>query len=59
MAPVESDGFCLRKGKLEVGADIRRVWQVLVAEVYTAGIFSGVGGVFIAVDSMPRQCCLG
>ena len=59
MAPVESVGFCSREGEGEGGADLRRVWWVLVAQVSSAGRFLGVGGVLVEDDSMPRQCCGG
>ena len=59
MAPVESSGFRLREGEGEVGTDLRRVKQLLVVQVSAAGRLSGVGGVLVADDYIPRQCCRG
>ena len=59
MAPVESSGFHLREGGGEGGADIRRVQQVLILLVSASGRLSGVGGVPVAANSMPMQCCWG
>ena len=59
MAPVESAGFSVREGKREVGTDLRRVRWVLVGQVYAADRLSGVRGVLVAADSIPRKCCRG
>ena len=55
MAPVESAGFRLREGVVEVGTDLQRVHRVLLAQVSAAGRLSGVGGFLVAADSIPRQ----
>ena len=59
MAPVGSSGFRSWEGEGEGGANLQRVWWVLVAQVSAAGIFSGVEDVLIAVDYMLRQRCWG
>ena len=59
MEPVESDGFRLREGGEEGGANLRRVGRVLVAQVSESGRLSGVEGVFVTASSMPRNFCQG
>ena len=59
MAPVESAGILSREGDVEGGANIQRVWRVLISQVSTDGRLSGVRGVPVAADSMPRQCRRG
>ena len=55
MAPVESDGFHLREGEGEGGADLQRVRQVLILHISAAARLPRVVGVSVADDSMLRH----
>ena len=59
MAPVKSTGFRLWELGGEGVSNLRRVRRVLVSQVSTAGILSGVRDVLIAANYMPFQCCQG
>ena len=59
MAPVGSAGFRSKEGGGEVGANLQRVGRGMVLQVSSYVIFSWVGGVSVAADSMPRQCRRG
>ena len=54
MALVEIPGFRSREGGGKVGADLRRLQRVMVAQVSAAGRLLGVGGVLVSANSMPR-----
>ena len=59
MFPVESASLRSREGEGEGGADLRRLWWVLVAQVSASGRLLGVRGVIVTANFMPRQCCRG